>query len=434
MPAKMQQRAAEAEHNISERASIQGGAPQRGSSCERAAVRIGAHQCCGQEAEGRRAGAREQRSERELLSRAEAREQRSERELLSKAEAREQRSERELLSKAEAREQRSERELLSRAVAREQRSERELLSRAEAREQQSERELLSRAEAREQRSERELLSRAEAREQQSERELLSKAEARERRSGREPLSRAEASEQQSEGEPLEPEYDHRFDKIANVKAIVGSLSIAQEDGWRCKVSSCTGDFHRLKDCPQFGRMDPKDRMALVERLMLCVACLTPGHNRSARKCPYEEERVDACREPACKASHHRLLHIKGGRKRQSTREEAHPEAADTLRASHQAEEEGWSCKVRTCRAELHKLRECEKFRELSPAARCDLVRRHGLCQVCLRVCQAEGKNCRWRNRIRMELCRENRCRRKHHQLLHVEKGLEEERPDRKSVV
>ncbi len=27
----------------------------------------------------------------------------------------------------------------------------------------------------------------------------------------------------------------------------------------------------------------------------------------------------------------------------------------------------------------------------------------------------------------MELCRENRCRRKHHQLLHVEKGLEEER-------
>ena len=27
----------------------------------------------------------------------------------------------------------------------------------------------------------------------------------------------------------------------------------------------------------------------------------------------------------------------------------------------------------------------------------------------------------------MELCRENRCRRKHHQLLHVEKELEEER-------
>ncbi len=37
-------------------------------------------------------------------------------------------------------------------------------------------------------------------------------------------------------------------------------------------------FHRLKDCPQFGHMDPKDRMALVERLKLCVACLTPGYN------------------------------------------------------------------------------------------------------------------------------------------------------------
>ncbi len=80
--------------------------------------------------------------------------------------------------------------------------------------------------------------------------------------------------------------------------------------------SCTGDFHRLKDCPQFGRMDPKDRMALVERLKLCVACLTTGHNQSARKCPYKEERVDACREPACKAGHHRLLHIKDSRKRQ----------------------------------------------------------------------------------------------------------------------
>jgi hypothetical protein len=199
-------------------------------------------------------------------------------------------------------------------------------------------------------------------------------------------------------------------------------------------------FHRLKDCPQFGHMDPKDRMALVERLKLCVACLTPGHNQSARKCPYKEERVDACREPACKAGHHRLLHIKGGRKRQGQkgpraalesgmREGAHPETTDTLHTSHQAEEEGWSCKMRTCRAELHTLRECGKFRELPPAARFDLVRQHDLCQVCLGpgLCQVKGENCRWRNRIRMELCRENRCRRKHHQLLHVEKGLEQHR-------
>ncbi len=126
--------------------------------------------------------------------------------------------------------------------------------------------------------------------------------------------RATAGEQHSERELPEPKYDHRSDEITMVEAVVGSLCTIQEDGWRCKVSSCTGGFHRLKDCPQFGRMDPNDRVALVERLMLCVACLTPGHNQSARKCPYREERVDACREPACKAGHHRLLHIRGGRK------------------------------------------------------------------------------------------------------------------------
>ncbi|MFO0001113.1 MAG: hypothetical protein ACK559_08285, partial [bacterium] len=84
----------------------------------------------------------------------------------------------------------------------------------------------------------------------------------------EPAEVPTAGKQRSEREPLEPEYDHRSDKITMVKAIVGSLCVNQEDGWRCKVSSCTGDFHRLKDCPQFGRMDPKDRMALVECLML----------------------------------------------------------------------------------------------------------------------------------------------------------------------
>ena len=77
---------------------------------------MGAPQRCGREAEKRRAEAREQWSEGELLSRAEAREQRSEGELLSEAEAREQRSERQLRSRAEAREQRSEREILSMAA------------------------------------------------------------------------------------------------------------------------------------------------------------------------------------------------------------------------------------------------------------------------------------------------------------------------------
>jgi hypothetical protein len=46
-------------------------------------------------------------------------------------------------------------------------------------------------------------------------------------------------------------------------------------------------------------MDLRDRMAVVERLKLCVACPTAGHNQSARKCPFKEERVDACKKPAC---------------------------------------------------------------------------------------------------------------------------------------
>jgi hypothetical protein len=32
------------------------------------------------------------------------------------------------------------------------------------------------------------------------------------------------------------------------KVIVGSLRITSEDRWACKVPSCTGGFHRLKDC------------------------------------------------------------------------------------------------------------------------------------------------------------------------------------------
>ncbi len=90
--------------------------------------------------------------------------------------------------------------------------------------------------------------------------------------------------------------------------------------------------------------------------------------------------------------------------------------------------------MRTCRAELHTLRECGEFRELPPATRFDLVRQHKWCQVCLGPgwCQVKGENCRWRNRIRMELCRENRCRRNPHQLLHVEKGLEKEEEGERS--
>jgi hypothetical protein len=64
---------------------------------------------------------------------------------------------------------------------------------------------------------------------------------------------------------------------AEKKAIVGSLRTASEDRWACKVPSCTGGFHRLKDCRLFHKMEPEDRFKLVDHHSLCLGCLTPGH-------------------------------------------------------------------------------------------------------------------------------------------------------------
>jgi coenzyme F420-reducing hydrogenase gamma subunit len=33
-------------------------------------------------------------------------------------------------------------------------------------------------------------------------------------------------------------------------------------------------------------MEPEDRVKLVEHHDLCLGCLTPGHGRAARSCPY----------------------------------------------------------------------------------------------------------------------------------------------------
>jgi hypothetical protein len=56
-------------------------------------------------------------------------------------------------------------------------------------------------------------------------------------------------------------------------------------------------------------MEPEDRFKLVEHHDLCLGCLTPGHGRTARSCPYTEERADACQRSACKGRHHHLLHV-----------------------------------------------------------------------------------------------------------------------------
>jgi hypothetical protein len=79
----------------------------------------------------------------------------------------------------------------------------------------------------------------------------------------------------------EPSFNGDSERNAEEKVIVGSLRTMPEDRWICKVPSCAGGFHRLKDCRRFKRMDPEDRFKLADQHSLCLGCLTPGHGRAA---------------------------------------------------------------------------------------------------------------------------------------------------------
>jgi hypothetical protein len=129
---------------------------------------------------------------------------------------------------------------------------------------------------------------------------------------------AQAGVKPSRGSEAESGLDNPSSEPAHKRVVVGSLRAAQEDKWTCKVPSCTGSFHRLKDCRVFHRMEPEDRIKLVEHHELCLGCLTPGHGRAARSCPYKEEQVDACQRTSCRARHHRLLHLDKRRARTSS--------------------------------------------------------------------------------------------------------------------
>jgi hypothetical protein len=136
-----------------------------------------------------------------------------------------------------------------------------------------------------------------------------------------PESDSEASQQATSprGEPPETESSGNLGvepspngipgNPAEERAFVGSLRTTTEDRWKSKVPSCTGKFHRLKDCRLFHSMEPGDRIKLVDQHGLCLGCLTPGHGRAARSCPYEEERADVCQRSACRGRHHYLLHV-----------------------------------------------------------------------------------------------------------------------------
>jgi len=107
----------------------------------------------------------------------------------------------------------------------------------------------------------------------------------------------------------EPSYSGDPEHTTEEGVIVGSLRTMPTDRWTCKVPACSGKFHRLKDCRRFHKMEPEERLRLVDLHGLCLGCLTPGHGRAARNCPYEEERADACKKAACRRRHHQLLHV-----------------------------------------------------------------------------------------------------------------------------
>ena len=109
----------------------------------------------------------------------------------------------------------------------------------------------------------------------------------------------------------EPSYSGGPEHTTEKGVIVGSLRTTPTDRWTCKVPVCTGKFHRLKDCRRFHKMEPEERLRLVDLHGLCLGCLTPGHGRAARNCPYKEERADACKKAACRRRHHQLLHVEG---------------------------------------------------------------------------------------------------------------------------
>ncbi len=115
------------------------------------------------------------------------------------------------------------------------------------------------------------------------------------------------------------EPSHNGDPGHNTEeeVIVGSLRTIPADRWACKVPSCTGKFHRLKDCRRFHKMEPEERLRLADLHGLCLGCLTPGHGRAAKACPYEEEWADACRRAACRRRHHQLLHVEERRAKRS---------------------------------------------------------------------------------------------------------------------
>jgi hypothetical protein len=374
-----------------------------------------------------------------------AREHCSKGELLSTATAaREQQSEWELLSTA------AERPREKQVAAREQQSKRELLSTAEVREQRSERELLSmvakgprekQVAAREQLSEGELLDSVawetnvsglqktfEARELQSEWELLDQAAQETNVSGLQKMSMTRGAWETNMPE-RETAVTRRDEELLTSAAQKGRQSVTAAEQQRTAVVAVLvaaepvaviGTLHA-------SQVIEKERWRCVvmhRRLPPPQGLPTVWQDRPEGQGGAGGSSQAVCGLPDTRSQPvGQKVPLQRGESRclQGAGMQGQPSPSSAQKQWLLCAE--WGCKVRTCRSPCHVLR------ELPPAARLDLVREHDLCKLCLGCCEgkAKRKKCRWRNRIHMELCQENKCRRRHHWLLQVERAQVEAR-------
>jgi hypothetical protein len=132
----------------------------------------------------------------------------------------------------------------------------------------------------------------------------------------EPAKRAAAQQTTSmEGESAEaapakaltgePSRSGDPEHITEEGVIVGSLRTISTERWTCKVPACTGKFHRLKVCRRFHKMEPEERLRLVDLHDLCLGCLTlatagpPGlaptrKSERIRKQPVGDDTTNSC--------------------------------------------------------------------------------------------------------------------------------------------
>jgi len=89
----------------------------------------------------------------------------------------------------------------------------------------------------------------------------------------------------------------------------GVLHVSSSREWSCHMSECQDPYHALRERGVFQRLSVWERMNRVKLLKLCKGCLTIGHSKQTRKCPYNEEDEGLCSVKKCSRGHHRLLHM-----------------------------------------------------------------------------------------------------------------------------